>query len=89
MIHNERCDNCLCRTVCYFTFPGHELTEKDGKCGHFISTKDIVLPAIKEFAEELKAEFNPEVNYGVVANCAIKLFRNTIDHIVNKKMGEE
>ena len=44
--------------------------------------------AIKEFAERLKKEFKPEINYGVVANCAIKLFRNTIDYLV-KEMTEK
>ena len=43
--------------------------------------------AVKEFAERLKKEFKPEINYGVVANCAIKLFRNTIDYLV-KEMTE-
>ena len=44
--------------------------------------------AVKEFAERLKKEFKPEINYGVVANCAIKLFRNTIDYLV-KEMTEK
>ena len=51
MVHNEKCDNCLCRTVCYFTFPGHELTEEDGECGHFISKTEIINSAIKQFAK--------------------------------------
>ena len=45
--------------------------------------------AIKEFAERLKKEFKPEINYGVVANCAIKLFRNTIDYLVKEMVGDE
>ena len=53
MIHNEKCDNCLCRTVCYFTFPGHELTEEDGECGHYICKKDIINPKIIEFSDEI------------------------------------
>ena len=44
--------------------------------------------AVKEFADRLKKEFKPEINYGVVANCAIKLFRNTIDYLV-KEMTEK
>lgn len=84
MIHNEKCDNCLCRTVCYFTFPGHELTEKDGECGHFISAKDIVLPAIKEFAEKLKekSEYFWEEKESFVSE-------EDIDNLVKEKMREE
>ena len=47
-----------------------------------------IADAIKEFAERLKKEFKPEINYGVVANCAIKLFRNTIDYLL-KEMTEK
>ena len=58
MIHNEKCDNCLCRTVCYFTFPGHELTEEDGECGHYIHAKGIINPAIKKFVGKLHEEID-------------------------------
>lgn len=57
MIHNEKCDNCLCRTVCHFTFPGYELTEEDGECGHFISKTDIINSAIKQFTKDLKEHY--------------------------------
>ena len=50
--------------------------------------QEIKAEAVKEFAERLKKEFKPEINYGVVANCAIKLFRNTIDYLV-KEMTEK
>ena len=49
---------------------------------------EVKAEAVKEFAERLKKEFKPEINYGVVANCAIKLFRNTIDYLV-KEMTEK
>ena len=56
MMHSEKCDNCLCRTVCYFTFPGHELTEEDGECGHCIYKKDIINPILNEVFQKLYEE---------------------------------
>ena len=53
MVHNEKCDNCLHRTVCYFTFPGHELTDADGECCHYMNINDIENKAINKVFDKL------------------------------------
>lgn len=88
MIHSEKCDNCLCRTVCYFTFPGHELTEEDGECGHYIYAKDIINPAIKKFVGKLHEE-SEEYDLGWGAGWLYGISTDKIDKIEKEFIGEE
>ena len=88
MIHNEKCDNCLCRTVCHFTFPGYELTEKDGECGHYIYKKDIVNPIIKKIFQRLYEE-SDEYDLGWDEGWLYATTTDKIKRIEREFLGEE
>ena len=83
MIHNEKCDNCLCRTVCHFTFPGYELTEEDGECGHYICKKDIEVSALKNFVTTFKSDL---WKYLLFSSTAIA---ERLDKHLKETIGEE
>jgi hypothetical protein len=87
-MHNEKCDNCLCRTVCYFTFPGHELTEEDGECGHYIFKEDVVTPVIKKIFRRLYEE-SEEYDLGWGEGWLYATTTDKIKMIEKEFLGEE
>ena len=83
MIHNEKCDNCLCRTVCHFTFPGYELTDQDGECGHYININDIKNKAMTKVFDEIDKCITFGTTDGVYVSLA------SIDKIKKELTGKE